>query len=104
MSLGRITDRTANEEAMRQAMLDLLGRLEKVGERHEEREDSDVAEAMTMAIHDGFLRPAPRCEVPEKFGMASATGNRQVRAALVWYVDAVRPIADGLGLTFHERL
>lgn len=89
---------------MRRAMLDLLARLQRVGERHEELGDSDVAEAMTLAIHDCFLRPVPRGEMTRDFRLATATGNRQVCMALMRYVGAVLPIAHRLKLAFHQRL
>jgi hypothetical protein len=83
----------------------LLLRIEEIGNIHEELFDSDVRQAMGDAVFYGFIRPLAGYQLPDDFGMFSASANQQVRTAISEYVDSANRRADELGLsTFHQRL
>jgi hypothetical protein len=90
---------------MEQLLLELLHRLEAIGEQHKELYDSDVREAMDDAVFRGFIKPERVYVLPDKFAMFSAEGDRQVRESLAWFLPAAREAAREAGLdTFHKRL
>ena len=90
---------------MEQILLQLLKRLEAIGEEHKELYDSDVREAMDDAVFYGFIKPRPGYALPDAYAMFSADGNRLVREALEEYITAARALAPTVGVnTFHERL
>lgn len=91
--------------AMESVLLELLHRLETIGERHEELFDSEVRESMDQAVGAGFINPEASYGLPETFGMNSDDGNRSVREALAWFLVAASNAAAADRLdTFHKRL
>jgi hypothetical protein len=83
----------------------LLDRLDAIAEQHEEVGDTDVREAMSDAVFDGFLRRVAGFELPERFAMFSKEGDRLVRQALAEFLPAANRHAGEAGLaSFHERL
>jgi len=83
----------------------LLDRLDAVAERHDEVGDTEVREAMSAAVLDGFLRPVPGFVLPDRYAMFSDDGDRSVRQALAEFLPAAGRHAAEAGLaSFHERL
>lgn len=89
---------------MEELLRELLADLAAIAERHGEINDSDVEELLTQSIFDGFLKPEPGFSLPLAFGMANVEGDALVRAALARFVERATPLADRLGLNFHDRL
>ncbi len=90
---------------MRAILRRLLERLDAIAEQHEEVGDTDVREAMSAAVFDGFLRPVPSFELPDRYAMFSEEGDRLVKQALAEFLPAANQHAAEVGLTsFHERL
>ena len=89
---------------MEQILLELLIRLEAVGDRDESLFDSVVREKMGNAVFFGFIKPLPGFVLPDDYGMPEEE-NRAIKAALGAYIEAARELAPAAGLdTFHKRL
>ena len=89
---------------MEQLLLELLIRLEAVGERDESLFDTVVRERMGDPIFYGFIKPEPGYVLPDEYGMPDEE-NRLIKAALGAYIEGARSLAPALGLeSFHERL
>jgi hypothetical protein len=105
--LGHVwdVDWSAKVISMRELLRCLLDRLDSIAEQHEEVSDTDVREAMSAAVFDGFLRPVPGFELPEHYSMFSEEGDKLVKQALAEFVpSAIRcGVETGL-ISFHERL
>ncbi len=90
---------------MEHLLLELLGRLESLGEAHGELYDSEMREQMGGAIMEGYVRRSPGYRLPERFGMLSEVADAEVRSALAAYIEGANAVADELGLElFHDRL
>lgn len=90
---------------MQEELLRLLERLEQIGEAHPDLFNSEVRQAMSNALVDGFARLVPDFALPTSFRMLSAEGNEEVRAALALFLEVARPLAIQQELrTFHQRL
>lgn len=90
---------------MAELLAALLNQLAAIGEEHRELYDSAVRQAMSNAVHHGFLKPRPDYMLADKFGMRTAEGNRRVRDALAGYIAGAASAAEATGLgTFHQRL
>lgn len=90
---------------MRTILRRLLDRLDAIGEQHEEVGDTDVREAMSAAVFDGFLRPLPGFEPPDRYAMFSVEGDQLVRQALAEFLPAAKQHAAEARLaSFHQRL
>ena len=86
-------------------LLELLLRLEAIGNEHEELFDSEVRERMGKAIFHGFVKPMHDFQLADDFGMFSSDANAQVRFALGQYLEQANALAVNLHLnTFHQRL
>jgi hypothetical protein len=86
-------------------LLELLRRLEAVGDEHGELFDSDVREAMDDAVFYGFIKPKPGYTLPDKFAMFTPEGDRKVREVLAWFLPVAREAAERARLdTLHKRL
>lgn len=89
---------------MKKLLLELLHRLEAIGERDESLYDTVVREKMGNAVFLGFIKPDPGFVLPEDYEMPPEE-NRAIKAALGAYIDAANALAPGAGLdTFHKRL
>lgn len=89
---------------MKEILLDLMKRLEAVGEQHEELYDTEVRNAMGRTIFRGFLRPEPEFELVDDF-LDAPDANKAIQDALVAYIQAAKERAPQLGYTtFHQRL
>jgi hypothetical protein len=89
---------------MEQILLELLLRLEAIGDRDESLFDTVVREKMGDAVFFGFIKPRPGFVLPDDYGMPEEE-NRAIKAALGAYIEAARALAPGAGLdTFHKRL
>jgi hypothetical protein len=84
------------------ALRKLLDDLERIGDDHEELFDSEVRDAMGLAIFTAVIRPEPGAEFPTDYGMESAKANASVARAIAAYCDSVRH--EFQGLSFKERL
>ena len=86
-------------------LLELLHRLEVIGNSHEELFDSVVREAMDDVITFGFLKSQPDFAMPSAFSMFSAEADQQIADAFAWFLPAANEAAklDGLD-TFRKRL
>ncbi len=83
----------------------LLDRLDTIAEQHDEVGDTEVREAMWVAVFDGFIRPLPDFALPSRYAMFNDEGDRLVQQALAEFMPAACGHAAGSGLvSFHERL
>ena len=86
-------------------LLELLRRLERLGEFHHEQYGSEVREQMGDAIMEGYVRRRPGYRLPARFGMFSEAADTQVREALAAYIESANALAQEIGLaSFHSRL
>jgi hypothetical protein len=83
---------------MEKVLLKLLQDLETIEEEHEEIGDTAVREAMTAAIHDGFIKPKAGFVLGEEFEMFTAKGNQRVKAALTRFLKRAEAVAQKEGL------
>ncbi len=83
---------------------ELLERLRKIGEVHEELYDSEVAEVLTEVIHQGFLKATPGYQVPNDFGLETSAANSRLQTVLRDFIARAVAIADRSGWGFHQRL
>jgi hypothetical protein len=86
-------------------LLELLHRLEAIGNSHEELFDSAVREAMDDVVTYGFLKPKSDFVLPTAFAMFSAEADQQIADAFAWFLPAADEAAklDALD-TFQKRL
>lgn len=66
---------------MDQILLELLMRLEAIGERDESLFDTVVREKIGDPIFYGFIKPEPGYALPDDYGMPDEE-NRLIKAAL----------------------
>jgi hypothetical protein len=76
----------------------LLDRMTAIAADFPEVEDTDVREQTHDAIYRAFVLQDAAYDVPVRFGMFTPKGNAAVRAALVEFLDAARPLAARAGL------
>jgi hypothetical protein len=89
---------------MEQLLLDLLNRLEAIGDRDESLYDTVVREKMGNAVFFGFVKLLPGFVLPDDYGMPEEE-NKAIKAALGTYVDGALTLIPAGGLdTFHKRL
>ena len=89
---------------MEQLLLDLMRRLEAVGDRDESLYDTVVREKMGDPIFYLFIKPKTGYVMPDDYGMGDED-NRAIKAALRQYIDGALALAPALGLdAFHKRL
>jgi hypothetical protein len=89
---------------MEQLLLELLYRLETVGDRDESLYDTVVRQKMGDAVFFGFIKAEPGFVLPDDYGMPEEE-NRAIKAALEAYIEGARVLAPAAGLdTFHKRL
>ena len=84
---------------LRNALVELMERLETIAATHEELFDTDVREQMFDAVLRAFLRPQAGYGLPDEFGMFEADGNAAVREALGQYVMRATARASAIGLS-----
>lgn len=89
---------------MNELLLELLYRLEAIGDRDESLYDTVVREKMGDAVFSGFIRSEPKYVLPDDYGM-NEDDNRAIKSALKAYIDGALKLAPTIGLdTFHTRL
>ena len=89
------------EELLRQ----LLNRLERIGNEHEELYDTECRDQMGDAVMNGFVRASSNYVLPDEFGLHSTETNLAVRQALQEFVAGATAKASEVGLGgFHDRL
>jgi hypothetical protein len=89
---------------MEQLLLDLLNRLEAIGDSDESLFDTYVRERMGLAVFLAFIKPQPGYVLPNDYGM-SEEDDQEIKAALAAYIEGARALAPRLGIdTFHKRL
>jgi hypothetical protein len=87
-----------------QLLLELMRKLEVVGDRDESLYDSVVREKMGNPIFYLFVKPTAGYVMPDNYGVSEGE-DRLIKAALREYVEGALALAPQLGLnTFHERL
>jgi hypothetical protein len=90
---------------MQAVLRQLLDRLDAIAGQHDEVGDTDVREAMSEAVFDGFLRPVPAFALPDRFAMFSEEGDRLIKQALAEFLPAANESAAVSAFTsFHQRL
>jgi len=90
---------------MESVLLELLCRLEALGEEYGDLYDSEVRQAMSAAVFAGFIRALPGYTLPDRFAMYRPGGDQRVREVLAWFIAAFAKAAEHDGLvTFHQRL
>lgn len=90
---------------MEALLLELLRRLECLGEAHGELYDSEAREQIGGIVMDGFVRRKPGYVMPDRLGMRSETADLELRQALATYIEGASKLADEIGLSsFHTRL
>lgn len=86
-------------------LLELLRRLERLGEDHGELYDSETREQIGGIVMDGFVCRTPGFKMPERLGMLSEDADLELRRALDEYIQGADKLADEIGLSsFHARL
>ena len=89
---------------MEQLLLDLMHRLEAIGERDESLYDTVVREKMGDPIFYLFVKPKLGYVMQDDYGM-SGKDNGAIKAALRDYIEGALALAPKLGIdTFHKRL
>ncbi len=89
---------------MEELLLELMRKLEIVGDRDESLYDSVVREKMGDPIFNLFIKPTAGYVMPDYYGV-SEEEDRLIKAALREYIDGALALAATLGLdTFHKRL
>ena len=84
---------------------ELLNALEAIGEQLERLYDSDVRDAMSDAVLNGFVRENSEFRIPDDFGLHSDYGNKAVKDALEQYISRANAKASELGWSaVHVRL
>jgi hypothetical protein len=87
-----------------QLLIDLMRRLETIGDHDRSLYDTVVREKMCDPIFYLFIKPKPDYIMPDDYGM-SGEANRVIKGALRDYVEGALALAPSLGLdTFHKRL
>lgn len=90
---------------MNELLRHLLESLETIANQHPELFDSDVREAMSDAVVDGFVRGRGIEAVPDSFAMFSVEADAWVRKVIEEYVVSANRIASEVGLkSFPDRL
>ena len=90
---------------MEQLLLELLVRLERLGETHGELYDSEAREQIGGIVMDGFVRRKSEFVMPDRLGMLTDTADIELREALAEYIERANKLADEIGLSsFHARL
>jgi hypothetical protein len=90
---------------MESILLELLRRLERLGENHEELYDSEAREQIGGLVMEGFVRKTPGFLIPERLGMLSEDADSELRRAISEYIEAANRLAEDIGLSsFHARL
>lgn len=90
---------------MESLLLDLLRRLERLGDNHGELYDSEAREQISGLVMEGFVRKTPGFIMPERLGMLSEEADSELRRILSEYIKAANRLADEIGLSsFHARL
>ncbi len=96
-----------NKEArtrMEQLLLDLLLRLESIGDIDKSLYDTVVREKMGKAVFFGFIKPQAGFVLPGDYGMPKES-NEAIRAAITVYIEGTDAIASATLIdTFHKRL
>lgn len=92
-------------QIIKRALKQLLTKLDRIFDQHEELGDTDVRERMFDAVFLGFIRPKPAYSLPARFGMFTEEGNKLVRAAIQEFLAHPQVIAAGKKLkTVQERM
>jgi hypothetical protein len=90
---------------MEALLLELLRRLELLGDAHEELYDSEAREQIGAIVMDGFVRRKVGFTIPDRLGMLSEAADLELRQALISYIDDANKLAEQMGISsFHERL
>ena len=90
---------------MESLLLELLRRLERLGDIHEELYDSEAREQIGGLVMEGFVRRTPGFSMPKRLGMLSEQADSELRQTLSEYIEAANKLADEIGLSsFHARL
>ncbi len=89
---------------MEHILLELLRRLEVIGDRDESLFDTVVREKMSDPIFYLFIKPTPNYILPNDYGM-SPEDNIEIQSALGDYIRSAVLFAKTLNPnTFHSRL
>ncbi|MGD9128641.1 MAG: hypothetical protein PVH19_14790 [Planctomycetia bacterium] len=90
---------------MEELLLQLLNRLEKIGNVHEELYDTECRERISNAVMDGFIRKKIDFVLADDFGLHTTEANFAVKEALAEYITNANVKAIELGVDdFHKRL
>ncbi len=90
---------------MESLLLELLRRLARLGDSHEELYDSEARDQIGGLVMDGFVRKNPEFIMPERLGMLSEEADSELRQTLSEYIEAANRLAEEIGLSsFHARL
>jgi len=81
---------------MQQLLLDLVLRLEAIGERDESLFDTVVREKMSDPIFYGFIKPEPGYILPDEYEMPPEE-NLRIKAALGAYIEGAKSLAEAQG-------
>jgi hypothetical protein len=86
------------------ALLDLLQKLENIGEERDEIYDTVCRDKMGESIWHGFILPKEKYQLPDDFGLCTESRNEQVKIALQEYIIQANKIAEEKKMNFHDRL
>jgi hypothetical protein len=89
---------------MEQLLLELLIRLETIGERDESLFDTVVREKIGDPIFYGFIKPEPGYVLPDEYGMPDEE-NRLIKTAIQAFIEGATSLVPTQDLdSFHKRL
>ena len=89
---------------MKTALTQLLFALDRVQDVHGEVCDTVVRDVLRRVITEAFVLPKPSFVMPSAFGLYSADGNAEVRAALGCFLSHPEVQRARASLSPEERL
>jgi len=87
---------------IQKAILSLNNRLEQIGDEHEELYDTEPRTCLHITLDYYFVWGSDSQQMPIKYDMFSAKGNKAVAEAVRKFVKVAVPIADRLGIAIGQ--
>jgi hypothetical protein len=76
------------------AIVALLDELETIADTHDELWDTDVREAMAVALNEYFVLGQPYDTLPVRYSMFSRAGDELIAAAMARFLERVAAATD----------
>lgn len=88
--------------AVRDAVGEMLNRLEVISQENEELTDTDVREAVHRTLNYYFVWGGEPLQIPLRYGMFSSEADQRIRETLRQFIDVARRAADMEGLSYGK--